>query len=114
MKNKLKVATMVLAGGLAVAGGIQYNKHSNSYDNQLKKEISQMSETQLQDAIKECDTALERLQRIIDADETNPEERFEARSAYKSISEQREQFQQRLDKIKPKTTINFHEAGNAR
>lgn len=107
-KTKLKVVAMVLAGGLAVAGGIQYNKHLG--------EISQMSETQLQDAIKECDTALERLQRIIDADETNPEERFEARRAYKSISEQREQFQNRLDKLQKNqtTTINFHDASKLR
>jgi hypothetical protein len=107
-KTKLKVVTMVLAGGLAVAGGIQYNKHLG--------EISQMSETQLQDAIKECDTALERLQRIIDADKTNPEERFEARRAYKSISEQREQFQNRLDKLQKNqtTTINFHDASKLR
>lgn len=116
MKKKLKVATMVLAGGLAVAGGIQYNKRSDSYDNQLKKEISQMSESQLQDAIKECDIALERLQQTIDALETNPEEKFEARRAYKSISEQREQFQQRLGDIQKskKTTINFHDATKLR
>ncbi len=107
---------MVLAGGLAVAGGIQYNKRSDSYDNQLKKEISQMSESQLQDAIKECDIALERLKQSINADETNPEERFEARRAYKSISEQREQFQNRLDKLQKNqtTTINFHDASKLR
>ena len=65
-----------------------------------------MSETQLKNSIKECDIALERLQQIMDADETNPEERFEARNAYKSISERRAQFQNRLDKLqKTQTTI---------
>ena len=75
-----------------------------------------MSETQLQDAIKECDVALERLQQTIDSEETNPEERFEARGAYKSISEQREQFQKRLDKLQKsqKTIINFHDASKLR
>lgn len=115
--HKFKIAGLIAlltAGG--IIAGISYNKHSNSYDVQLKKEISHMSESQLQDAIKECDIALERLQQTIDADETNPEERFEARSAYKSISEQREQFQQRLDDIQKskKTTINFHDAAKLR
>lgn len=115
--NKFKIAGLIAvltAGG--IIAGISYNKYSNSYDVQLKKEISQMSESQLQDAIKECDTALERLQQTIDAHETNPEKRFEARSAYKSISAQREQFQKRLDKLQKnkKTTINFHDATKSR
>lgn len=115
--NKFKIAGLIAlltVGG--IIAGISHNKHSDSYDNQLKKEISHMSETQLQDAIKECDIALERLQQTIDADETNPEERFEAREAYKSISEQREQFQQRLDDIQKskKTTINFHDVSRLR
>ena len=115
--NKFKIAgliTLLAAGG--IIAGISYNKYSNSYDVQLKKEISQMSETQLQDAIKECDVALERLQQTIDSEETNPEERFEARGAYKSISEQSEQFQKRLDKLQKsqKTTINFHDASKLR
>lgn len=115
-QTKLKVATMVLAGGLAVAAGIRYNEHLDSYDNQFKKEVSNMSETQLKNSIKECDIALERLQQIMDADETNPEERFEARNAYKSISERRAQFQNRLDKLQKTqtTTINFHDASKLR
>lgn len=115
--NKFKIAGLIaLLTASGIIAGISYNKYSNSYDVQLKKEISQMSESQLQDAIKECDIALERLQQTIDAHETNPEERFEARSAYKSISEQREQFQQRLDDIQKskKTTINFHDVSKLR
>ena len=115
--NKFKIAGLItLLAASGIIAGISYNKYSNSYDVQLKKEISQMSESQLQDAIKECDIALERLQQTIDADETNPEERFEARSAYKSISEQREQFQNRLDKLQrnKKTTINFHDVSKLR
>lgn len=115
--NKFKIAGLiaVLTAGSVIAG-ISYNKYSNAYDVQLKKEMSQMSESQLQDAIKECDIALERLQQTIDADETNPEERFEARRAYKSISAQREQFQNRLDKLQrnKKTTINFHDVSKLR
>ena len=115
--NKFKIAGLIAlltVGGIIV--GISYNKYSNSYDIQLKKEISQMSESQLQDAIKECDIALERLQQTIDSEESNPEERFEARGAYKSISAQREQFQKRLDKLQKnkKTTINFRDVGNTR
>lgn len=115
-KTKLKVATIVLAGGLAVAGGIQYNKQLDSYDNQLKKEISNMSVEQVQDAIKECDIALEHLQKTIDSNETNAEERFDARRAYKSIKEQREQLQQRLDKMQKKQgkTISFEAARQSR
>ena len=115
--NKFKIAGLIaLLTASGIIAGISYNKYSNSYDVQLKKEILQMSESQLQDAIKECDIALERLQQTIDAHETNPEERFEARSAYKSISEQREQFQQRLDDIQKskKTTLNFHDVSKLR
>lgn len=115
--NKFKVAGLIAlltVGG--IIAGISYNKHSNSYDVQLKKEISHMSESQLQDAIKECDIAMERLQQIINADETNPEERFEARGAYKSISAQRAQFQERLDEIKGRqgTVIHYNDINRTR
>ena len=114
-KFKLARAIALLITG-SIIGGIAYNKHSNTYEVQLNKAISQMSESQLQDAIKECDIALERLQQTIDADETNPEERFQAREAYKSIQEQRAQFQKRLDKIKEQqnSTINFHDVNQVR
>ena len=115
--NKFKIAGLIAlltAGG--IIAGISYNKHSNSYDVQLKKEISHMSESQLQDAIKECDIAMERLQQIINADETNPEERFEARGAYKSISAQRAQFQEKLDEIKGHqgTIIHYNDINRTR
>jgi hypothetical protein len=115
--NKFKIAGLIAlltAGG--IIAGISYNKDSNSYDVQLKKEISHMSELQLQDAIKECDIAMERLQQIINADETNPEERFEARGAYRSISAHRAQFQERLDEIKGRqgTIINYNDIGRTR
>lgn len=101
-KNKIIVLCSValLAGAVALAAIFAYNHRPNSYETQLKKEISQMPEEQLQDAIKECDIALERLQQTIDAEETNPEERFEARGAYKSISEERGLFQERLDEVR--------------
>ena len=99
--SKLKTAGLItlLAGALAV-GGITYHQYSNPDEAQLKKEISQMSVAQLEFAIKECDTALARLRTVIDAKETNPEERFEARRAVKSISEERELYQKRLNQIK--------------
>lgn len=101
-KNKIRLSCLIglLAGIIALVTVFAYNYYSNSYDVQLKKEISQMPESQLQDAIKECDIALERLQQTINADKTNPEERFEARRAYKSISEQRGLYQKRLDKVR--------------
>lgn len=115
--NKFKIAGLIAlltAGG--IIAGISYNKSANSYDVQLKKEISHMSESQLQDAIKECDIAMERLQQIINADETNPEERFEARGAYKSISAQRAQFQERLDEMKGHqgTIIHYNDIDRTR
>ena len=115
--NKFKIAGLIaLLTASGIIAGISYNKYSNSYDVQLKKEISHMSESQLQDAIQECDIAMERLQQIINAEETNPEERFEARGAYKSISAQRAQFQERLDEIKGRqgTIINYNDIDRTR
>lgn len=115
-KTKLTVAAIMLASGLVIADGIQYSQHQDSYDNQLKKEISQMSETQLQSAIKECDIALKRLQQIINSNRTDPEERFEARRAHESINQKRAQLQDRLDKItaSQNATINFHDINHGR
>ena len=115
-KTKIARAIVLLAGGVAIGGGVfaynQYSKYSKSYEAQLKKEISDMSKEQLEDAIKACDVALENLQKIIDSDETNPEERFQAINSYKGISNGRDEYQKRLDKIMKKQakTINFNDA----
>ena len=104
--NKKKIGLLcsvaLLVGAVALAAVFAYNHYIIQIHMmyKLKKEISRMSESQLQDAIKECDIALERLQQTINSDETNPEERFEARRAYKSISAHREQFQKRLDSVR--------------
>ncbi len=110
MKNntKLKVATALLAGGLVVACGIEYGKYSNSYEAQIKKEISNMSEAQLKDKIEDCDKALNSLQKTIDSKETNPEKRFEARIAYKDIYARREQYKQQLEKKSKQETKIIH------
>jgi hypothetical protein len=115
--KKFKTAGIAtLLAGLTIIGGIAYHEYSDSYESRLKKEISHMSVEQLEEAIRECDTALTRLQKTIDSKETNPEERFEANQAYESISKHRVEYQKRLDKIMKKqgTTINFRDAVKSR
>lgn len=68
------------------------------YEVKLKREIAHLSDEELKSGIKECDTALYRLEKEIDSEETNPEERFEARDAYRSISEDRELYIRELQK----------------
>ena len=68
------------------------------YEVKLKREIAHLSDEELKSGIRECDTALYRLEKEIDSEETNPEERFEARNAYRSISEDRELYIRELQK----------------
>ena len=102
--------------GLMVVSGIAYHEYSNSYNARLKKEISHMSVEQLESAIKECDTALIRLQKSIDSKETNPEERFEAYRARESITKHRAEYQKQLNKIikKQGKTIKFPDTTKSR
>ena len=105
--NKLKTAGLiaVLAGAL-VAGGVAYKEYTKSYDAQLKKEISNMTDKEIENFINECDIALEHLQKTIDSDKTNPEQKFEARRAYKSILKQREDMQKTLSR-RQKSIFHF-------
>ena len=68
------------------------------YKVKFKREISHLSDEELKSGIRECDTALYILEKEIDSEETNPEERFEARDAYRSISEDRELYKRELQK----------------
>ena len=99
--KKFKTAGLmaIVAGGLAIAG-LVYNNTTNNYEMMFKKEVkANMTAKDLEVAIKECDIALNRLHDTIESDETNPEERFQARRAYNDIMKERKIYQDRLKKL---------------
>ena len=100
-----RIITWSLAIFLAIVlffCGIIYYKYASSpevrYKRELKREIAHLSEDELKLGIIECDTALYQLEEKINSDDTNPEERFEARNAYRSIREARELYIRELQK----------------
>ena len=115
-KTKLAIATTLLVGGIVIACGTSEDKHVESNSKSIKKEIAQSSIPELESKIIECDTALSTLQKIIDSPDSNPEERFQARRAFKSISERRDGLQKELDTLQKDktTTINFHDGIKSR
>ena len=108
--TKLKIAGITaLVAGVLAAGGIAYNNFANSEkdsDKKLEINTSKLTVKQMQDVIHESDIALARLQGVIDSDTANPEEKFEARRAYNSISADRDKMLDELQKRQQKT-INF-------
>lgn len=108
--TKLKIAGITaLVAGVLAAGGIAYNNFANSEkdsDKKLEINTSKLTVKQMQDFIHESDIALARLQGVIDSDTANPEEKFEARRAYNSISADRDKMLDELQKRQQKT-INF-------
>ena len=116
--KKFKTAGLItfVVVGLSVIG-LVYNKRSNSYELEFKKESSSFTSVkQLEAAIKESDLALARLQKVIDSDETNPEERYEARHMYESIGKERAKWVAQLNKLKAKAgkTIHLYDVNNSR
>ena len=104
--KKIKTASLIalLAGGMAV-GGMLYNSNSNNspeqYSKKTEKEITDYSELSVEKLnffIKHLDEFIEKTQKEIDSKELNPEERFEARRAYKEALEQRNMLQLELQK----------------
>ena len=104
--KKIKTASLIalLAGGMAV-GGMLYNSNSNDspeqYSKKTEKEITDYSELSVEKLnffIKHLDEFIEKTQKEIDSKELNPEERFEARRAYKEALEQRNMLQLELQK----------------
>lgn len=93
------LSSILLVAVLMVGGTIWYYS-VDWYKVKFKKEIAQSSDEELKSGIRECDTALLRLEKEINSEETNPEERFEARNAYRSISEARELYIRELQKRK--------------
>lgn len=115
--KKIKTASLIalLAGGMAV-GGMLYNSNSNNspeqYSKKTEKEITDYSELSVEKLnffIKHLDEFIEKTQKEIDSKELNPEERFEARRAYKEALEQRNMLQLELQK-RQNTIVN---SGNA-
>ena len=104
--KNIKTASLIalLAGGMAV-GGMLYNSNSNNspeqYSKKTEKEITDYSELSVEKLnffIKHLDEFIEKTQKEIDSKELNPEERFEARRAYKEALEQRNMLQLELQK----------------
>ena len=111
--KKIKTASLIalLAGGMAV-GGMLYNSNSNNspeqYSKKTEKKItdySELSDEKLNFFIKHLDEFIEKTQKEIDSKELNPEERFEARRAYKEALEQRNMLQLELQK-RQNTIVN--------
>lgn len=111
--KKIKTASLIalLAGGMAV-GGMLYNSNSNNspeqYSKKTEKEITDYSELSVEKLnffIKHLDEFIEKTQKEIDSKELNPEERFEARRAYKEALEQRNMLQLELQK-RQNTIVN--------
>ena len=101
----------VLMAVLMVGGKMLYDS-VDWYKMPFKREIAHLSDDELMLGIRECDTALYWLEKEIDSEETTPEERFEARRGYKSISEQREILIRELkkrEKRKSKGINNSHQ-----
>lgn len=120
MKNrtKLTIAAALLAGGMMVACGPSDDRQSDSISGDVKgekKETTQMSASELEFMINECNTALATLQQIIDSADSNPEERFQARRAHKEITKNRQEYQKKLDELNTKTdTVSFYNANHSR
>ena len=111
--KKIKTASLIalLAGGMAVCGML-YNSNSNNspeqYSKKTEKEITDYSELSVEKLnffIKHLDEFIEKTQKEIDSKELNPEERFEARRAYKEALEQRNMLQLELQK-RQNTIVN--------
>ena len=95
MKNrtKLTIAAALLAGGMMVACGPSDDRQSDSISGDVKgekKETTQMSASELEFMINECNTALATLQQIIDSADSNPEDivchREEIYALYQAIN----------------------------
>ena len=114
-KLKIAGAVVLIAGGMAI-GELAYNQYSKSYDVRFKKEVAEMSEKQLKDAIKRCDDVLISLEETIKSVDINPEERFNARRAQEGIIKRRAEYQKRLDKImkKQSQTIRYDDIKKTR
>ena len=110
-KNKnLRTASLIalITGGL-MAGGITYTQNTSSdkpADKEIVKNYQDLSTDKIEQHINECNTALEKLKKIIESEKTNPEERFEARRAYNSILKKRTEMQKELNS-RQKNTIRF-------
>lgn len=60
------------------------------YFQEFTEGVKKLTPEQLQDFIKTADIALKRLQKVIESDETNPEERFEAMQTSNHILKERD------------------------
>ncbi len=107
--KKFKIASLIalVTGGL-FAGGVAYNNAKNADPEPVQETASvanNMTVKQMQDFITESDIALEHLKSILESDDANPEEQFEARRTYNYILQERDRMQGELDKIQKRTIL---------
>ena len=124
MKRKMdkfkKFSLIALVTGGLVAGGVllsqRQEKASKEPAENKEQNVVSLSTEQIQKFIKESDEVLKQLKATIESNDSGPEERFEARRAYRNISEERAQLQKLLDKAiqEQRNTIEFNAARGAR
>ena len=106
--KKLKRAgvAVAIAGGLALgaaaftrtADDATDSTENKEYIKQLERTAGEMTTEQKLQFIQDGKEVLDNLQKKIDSDQTNPEERFEARRSQRLIKQEIEVMQQNLNK----------------
>ena len=97
----ISIVVVLLFGVLVLCGIMAYKGcKENEYDRNYKKELRKSSVEELEKHLAVCDEVLAMLDSTINADETDPESRFEARTARKEIEKNRALVQTELNKRK--------------
>ena len=103
--TKSKIVALIVASLAAI--GLTYGNNTKTEQEPVKKvenhQPSKPSIEEMRAYIAQADKALANLKTIIESDETNPQERFDARNAYRSITKKRAEIQKTLDEATKKT-----------
>lgn len=110
LKRKIQILAFILIAMTACCGlmtaccGLD-NKITSTQDTmdvyfqEFTDVANKLTPEQLQYFIKTADTVLERLQKVIESDETNPEEQFEARRSRNHILKEKDIILKALEKL---------------